>query len=329
MPHLALKTILISICIGLAFGTWLYFTYDHRPARILISILTSCIMGSLMMTLIHYRHWFTLITPQPTGKIIMMIVLLSIAALFGTWLINQLRSWIWQETINNSDSYILNILILLVTGIPIYVGESSKSTLQQQNTISELELIRARINPHFLYNMHNTIAGLISKDPAKAETLILLLSKFFRFTLHKDSAGFHSIADETTIITTYLQMQQIRFEDKMQYTITVSPDTWSLKIPSFILQPLVENAVKYGIETTGIAGIITVNIISSDHHLAITITDPGPPFPDHPGTGHGLAMVIQKLNLLYQDNYTLELKNTPEKYVRITLPTNYQNIISR
>jgi LytS/YehU family sensor histidine kinase len=226
------------------------------------------------------------------------------------------------------------MLIALVTGIPIYVSEEWKNMLnsrisaqqyrvlqlEQQQTVFELELLRAKINPHFLYNMHNTIAGLISKDPSKAEELVVLLSKFFRFTLNKNSATFHSVTDELDIITTYLHMQQIRYENRMVYTIHADPKVLHLKIPSFILQPIVENAVKHGIETSAASGFIDVNIALDEKNMVITIADSGPHFPDTPGTGLGLQMVMNKLKLLYADDFTIEMNNLPKKYVRLTIP---------
>jgi LytS/YehU family sensor histidine kinase len=192
--------------------------------------------------------------------------------------------------------------------------------LEQQQTVVELELLRAKINPHFLYNVHNTIAGLISKDPSKAEELVLLLSKFFRFTLNKNSATFHSITDELDIIKTYLHMQQIRFENRMIYTINADPEVLNLQIPSFILQPIIENAVKHGIEPSAENGCVEVNIRLDEGNISITIADSGPKFPEKPGTGQGLQMVMSKLKLLYADDFKMELNNIPQKYVHLTIP---------
>lgn len=336
--HPALRTLLICIIIGLAFGSYFYFNYDHRPVRIFTSLLSSINIGILMMLVIQFRYYFTGSTSYQIGKVIIMIILLISAALLGSEITFLMRSLIWGDqqyvAFNGGSVYILNILIVLVTGIPIYVSEEWKSVLnsrilsqqykllqlEQQQTLFELELLRAKINPHFLYNVHNAIAGLISKDPVKAEQLVVLLSKFFRFTLNKNSATFHTVSDETDIISTYLAMQQIRFENRMTYTITAAPIVLNMQIPSFILQPLVENAVKHGIETSAANGFVTVQIIHSDKNIIITIADSGKAFSDTPGTGLGLQMVMNKLKLLYADDFSLELINTPQKYVRLTIP---------
>lgn len=337
--HPIIKTLLISILIGLSFGTYLYFNYDHRPERIYMSLLSSTTIGTLMMLALTYRHYCTSITSIQSLKTIIMIGLLITAALAGTELTFLCRTFLWTappyQPFSAGNIYILNILIVLVTGIPIYISEEWKNILQsritnqqyrvlqleQQQTAFELELLRAKVNPHFLYNVHNTIAGLIPKDPQKAEELVLLLSRFFRFTLNKNSTTFHTVTDELEIITTYLHMQQIRYGNKMHYTIQAEPQTLQLQLPSFILQPLVENAVKHGIETSTANGTIQVTLSLQHNHLLITISDSGPPFPNTPGTGLGLQLIRNKLKLLYNTNFNMELNNTPAKHVRLTIPT--------
>lgn len=342
--HPALKVLLICLLIGLAFGMYLYFTYDRRPERILISILSTTCIGSLMMLVITYRNFFTMATSIQSFKMIIMIILLVLAALAGSEIMFFVQSVLWKnghyEWFEGGNIYVLNILIVLVTGIPIYISEEWKSLLnsrilnqqyrvlelEQQKTAFELELLRAKVNPHFLYNVHNTIAGLISKDPAKAEEMVLLLSKFFRFTLSKNSATFHAVSDEIAIIRTYLDMQKIRFGERMNYEIKVDPDGLTLQIPSFILQPIVENAVKHGIEKRAGTGFINVEIRQAENDMLITVSDSGPAFSTIPGSGMGLQMVRSKLGLLYPENFTLELNNEPEKYVWITIPKRNQNV---
>lgn len=342
----AIKTLLLCILIGGTFGSYLYFTFDHRPIRIFLSVMSSVSIGSLMMLVIYYRRFFIFRMNAEWQKITVMITLLIAAALIGTEITVMMYGWTGgtgYHPFSAGSIYILNILIVMVIAIPIYISEEWKHIanarmlqqqyrllqLEQEQTVFELELLRAKINPHFLYNMHNTIAGLISKDPAKAEELVLLLSRFFRFTLNKDSITFHSVQDELDIITTYLHMQQIRYGDRMQYHIEAAPAVQHLQIPSFILQPLVENAIKHGIETQAADGFIAIRIVPEGDQLVISIADSGPAFPAIPGTGMGLQMVMNKLKLLYADNYTLELNNTPDKYVRLIIPGNNHHTAGR
>jgi two-component system LytT family sensor kinase len=343
----AIKTLLICILIGLAFGLYLYVNFDPRPQRIFLSVISSVSIGSLMMLVIYHRHYVTAAVGAQSIKVLLIIVLLVLAALLGSEITFGLRSVFWPaqryRPFQGGNVYVLNILVVLVAGIPIYVSEEWKNVmnsrlliqqyrllqLEQQQTAFELELLRAKINPHFLYNVHNTIAGLISKDPPKAEQMVLLLSKFFRFTLNKSSAAFHSAADELDIIRTYLDMQQIRYEDKMVFSIQAGAEVLALQLPSFILQPLVENAVKHGIERSTQKGFIEVDLTTDGTTLTIIVADSGPCFDVKPGEGLGLQMVTNKLKLLYETDFKIELINTPRKYVRLTLPATNQNRIGR
>ncbi|KAA2239570.1 hypothetical protein F0L74_25575 [Chitinophaga agrisoli] len=341
----AIYTLLICLFTGLAFGIFLYFTYDHRPVRILTQVVSCVTIGSLMMLVIYQRRYFLLTVAHPGVRAAIMTAALILTALIGTEIILLLQTLYLPGAgyhfLQGGSVYILNILVVLVIGIPAYVslewqrslenrisGQAYRMLqLERQQAVFELELLRAKINPHFLYNVHNTIAGLISKDPGKAETLVLLLSKFFRFTLHKNSATYHTVMDELDIVRTYLDMQQIRFERRMQYTIDADPGTLSLQTASFVLQPLVENAVKHGIEARAAGGVIDIKIRVAGAAMVITVADPGPAFPERPHTGAGLQLVMNKLKLLYADDYSLTFNNTPEKYVQLTVPIHHQNVV--
>lgn len=290
------------------------------------------------MTLaIYFRNYFTDLTSFQYAKVLLVIGLLIMAALIGSELTLFLNSTFFNSAyvfMGARDVYILNILIALVTGIPMYISEEWRDTLnsrvltqqlkllqmQQQNTTFELELLRAKINPHFLYNVHNTIAGLIAKDPQKAERMVLLLSKFFRFTLSKSSATYHSIIDEIDIIKTYLELQSIRYETRLSYDIHADGTILNLQMPSFILQPLVENAIKHGIEKISGKGSITVDIKLLDQKINIKVADTGADFPEFPGTGTGLQTVYNKLRLLYNDNFSINFSHSPEKHVELIFP---------
>ena len=295
-----------------------------------------------MMIAIYLRRYLDFVTGIQYLKVILMLLVLIIAAVAGSELTLLLQSLVLQTPyafFQGGDMYILNIIIVFVIGIPIYVNEEWKHAvtsqlinqqyqvlkLEQQNTQFELELLRAKINPHFLYNVHNSIVGLISKDPAKAEKMVLLLSKFFRFTLNKDSATFHSISEELEIIKTYLDLQLIRYEDRLQYVVNVDSSILNVQMPSYILQPLVENSIKHGIEKMAQDGFIQIDIELNNNQLNIKVFDNGPAFSNLVGSGVGLQIVHNKLQLLYKENFEVAFNNVPRKYVQLILPTNDSN----
>lgn len=343
----AFRVILIAGAIGLSFGLYRYFWYGHHALDIVGSVMSCLIIGSLMMAVIYGRHYFLPAGIAAGGKALVVTLLLILASGVGTALYFLLLSWLPGgppfRLPGQSSTYILNVLIVVVAGIPIYASEEGRRQLsglvqsqqyrvlqlEQQQQAIELELLRAKVNPHFLYNVHNTIAGLIPTAPEKAETLVLLLSKFFRASLSMNSHTFHSLEAELDIVTTYLQMQQLRFGDRMQFSLHVPAGTEQWMVPSFILQPIVENAVKHGIEACTGGGTITITVQEKGGQLTYTITDPGTPFTGTPGSGAGLKLVTGKLQLLYGNAFRVIFNNPPEKYVSITFPSQHPDLAGR
>ena len=125
--------------------------------------------------------------------------------------------------------------------------ESREAVLQQQVTEAELRALRAQINPHFLFNSLNTIADLVVRDAARAEAMTLRLAGVFRHVLANSSRPLTTIRDEIEFLRTYLYIEEVRFGDRLHVEIEMSPEVAGAEIPSLILQPLVENALKHGL----------------------------------------------------------------------------------
>ena len=192
--------------------------------------------------------------------------------------------------------------------------------LEKLKTKAELDALQARINPHFLYNSLNSIAGLVHHDPDKAEQMTLLLSKLFRYTTGTKDQHFNSIKDELEIVKTYLAIEQVRFEDRLTYTVSVENDLENKEIPRFLLQPIVENAIKHGISKVPTQGEIHVKIMQEGDVLRLAVHDNGPAFSDNFFTGYGLQSIQDKLKLLYGSRAELDIQNTDYKQVIIKIP---------
>jgi two-component system LytT family sensor kinase len=193
--------------------------------------------------------------------------------------------------------------------------------LEKLKTRAELDALQARINPHFLYNALNSIASLVHEDPDKAEEMTLLLSKLFRYTTGRNNNDyFDSIANELEMVQTYLQVEKVRFGDRLQFEVEVTDQALnSLHVPKFILQPIVENAIKHGISKLADQGKIIVKIYEENKWLHLCVHDNGPLFSDTMGAGYGIRSIQDKLKLLYGDDAKLELHNEPVKSVNISI----------
>jgi two-component system, LytTR family, sensor kinase len=199
--------------------------------------------------------------------------------------------------------------------------ELQLSELEKSKTKAELEALQAKINPHFLYNSLNSIASLVHIDPDKAEQMTLLLSKLFRYVTNKNADYFDSLANELEMAATYLEIEQVRFGDRLSFKIIVRDEALkNVPVPRFLIQPVVENAIKHGIARIADRGVIEVRVTKEQNLLRITVHDNGPVFPEPISGGYGLQSIQNKLRLLYGDKATLSLQNLPLKQVILDLP---------
>lgn len=201
--------------------------------------------------------------------------------------------------------------------------EYQLSELEKSKTKAELEALQAKINPHFLYNSLNSIASLVHHDPDKAEQMTLLLSKLFRYVTNKTADYYDTLSNELEMVATYLEIEQVRFGDRLSFRIIVKDDVLkNAQVPRFLIQPIVENAIKHGISKISGNGVIEVRALHVEQMLRISIHDNGPPFPESIQGGYGLQSIQNKLRLLYGSAASLTLQNEPHKQVLVQLPLN-------
>ncbi|OYT72996.1 MAG: hypothetical protein CFK52_03015 [Chloracidobacterium sp. CP2_5A] len=170
------------------------------------------------------------------------------------------------------------------------------STAQQ----SQLLMLRYQINPHFLFNALNSIWALADENPPAIQPLVLRLSKFLRYSLTTANAAFVTLDEEMSAVQSYLEVQRARFEQKLNCEIEVSPEAKSLTIPPFLLQPLVENAIKFGMRTSRLPLRIRISARTRGDRLSIRVTNSGawiapPSRAGAEGMGIGLANVRRRI----------------------------------
>ncbi|KAA5824150.1 hypothetical protein FPF71_11080 [Algibacter amylolyticus] len=193
------------------------------------------------------------------------------------------------------------------------------STLKAANAQAEVRLLQSQINPHFLYNALNSIASLAQTDSEKTEKMALSLSDLFKYTINRKGKKNSTIGDEVEMVKNYLEVEQIRFGDRLSFNISVDESLEAIEIPMFLIQPIIENAVKHGISKIGNNGEIELKIVRNNSDIAITVHDNGPDFPDGLVSGHGLQTVFDLLRLSYGENADLSWTNTPKKEIVITI----------
>jgi len=189
--------------------------------------------------------------------------------------------------------------------------------LQKQ---AELQSLRAKINPHFLYNALNSIASLATTDARKTEQMALALSDFFKYAINREQKQLNSLSEELNATRTYLEIEKVRFGDRLNFEIDCAPELMEIQIPQLLIQPLVENSIKHGLSQITENGMIRIAITNKSNQLNIRVYDNGPAFPVGPLSGFGIQNTQERIVLLYGSKATINWNNQPEKYIELSLP---------
>jgi len=197
--------------------------------------------------------------------------------------------------------------------------EKEITTLRGLKTRAELNALQSKINPHFLYNALNSIAGLAHENADKVEQMAVALSNLFRYSVNKEDTDFATVQNEVEMVAIYLEIEKVRFGDRLQYTFEVADEVRYEKIPMFIIQPLVENAIKHGISNVTGKAMLTIRISLDNSKLIIKVEDNGPAFPEDLITGFGLQGIYEKLDILYPGRYEIKIKNGEDKNICLLL----------
>ena len=189
---------------------------------------------------------------------------------------------------------------------------SREAVLLQQVAEAELRALRAQINPHFLFNSLNTVADLVVTDPARAELMTLRLAQVFRHVLAHSARPVTSIREEIEFVRTYLFIEEARFGDRLRVEINMAPEVAAEKIPSLILQPIVENALKHGLAPKIGPGNLRIGATARKEHVCLTVEDdgmgPGTSARQAASSGVGLKNVAERLRTLYRDRAGVRLE---------------------
>lgn len=202
----------------------------------------------------------------------------------------------------------------------IIENENKLANLRELKAKAELKSLQSQINPHFLYNSLNSIASLAPIDAQKTQKMAHSLSDLFKYSINRKDKKTSTVHDEVEMVKTYLDIEKIRFGDRLQFTLEVDKDLENHKIPLFLIQPLVENAVKHGISKNEGLGSIDLRISKEQNKIIISVSDNGPDFPEGLVSGHGLQTVYDLLRLTFGDQASLNWTNKPKKMITITIP---------
>ena len=207
-----------------------------------------------------------------------------------------------------------------------YVQQQWKIHIQAQSE-AEIQALRARIRPHFLFNSMNTIASLITFSPEKAEKAVVDLSDLFRASLREQNTN--TLNDELELTKSYLDIESLRLGDRLNINWDIDQNLIETEVPALCLQPLVENAIYHGIEPLAEGGIISVLVIQEDSKLKLCVSNPlgNGSMSKHDGNHMAQQNIRQRLKLIYGKNASFIIDETDTTYaVILKIPLETKSI---
>ncbi len=276
-------------------------------------------LGGILLLDRVFRHF---IPSRKNGFLLVIFPLLLSGGL--VWTDVQLLSW-WfaeeQDYLANLGASLLyrwvllglvyQLLAVLAVVISKLAGQEELShregQLLQLSKEAELAQLRQQLQPHFLFNSLNSIHALVLASPQRAREMVLLLSDFLRGTLRSEGQSWISLADEIKYLSMYFDIERVRFGHRLLVDLQVEENVEGLKIPPLLVQPLVENAIKYGLYGTLGEVKISLHFKKESNYLQVTVENPFDGQASVPaGTGFGLSSVERRLFLIYGRTDLLE-----------------------
>jgi two-component system LytT family sensor kinase len=306
-----------------------------------LSLYDVAVNAVLSLTGLMLTHLFRLIIKEfnweelKLNRLILVVIALNLLmALVSTSLVR-----LFSVLLSSSNFHMLGeIIMLLVHHFLVYLfwsclyfgvaffrryRQDEISRLQWESSLREFELrkLRSQMNPHFVFNALNGIRSLVEENPEKSKKAISNLSNILRHSLLSERARTIPLADEMKTVVDYLELEKIRFEDRLNFHLNISEDSLSVQVPPMMIQTLAENAVKHGISTQIRGGEVLISTRIQDHQLEITLENSGW-LNGKTSEGFGLPNTRQRLELLYGANadFRIYQKNENTVCTEISIP---------
>ncbi|MBS1647293.1 MAG: histidine kinase [Bacteroidetes bacterium] len=328
--HLLHKKNKILILIS-ALGWWLLHVLAlyKLGLNIKIALIDSTVNNSLLFAVCfgtsHMMRWLDPDKKKASIKIVSLSLIAFFCAKIAALIIAALCTSLLPHLLNDTAAYTemlkktvlirFAIALLLITWVALanwffnslsqqQAGEKQKNDSEKLLREAELMDLRQQLQPHFLFNSLNSINALVVTKPEEARKMIQQLSGFLRGTLKKDEQTFISFQEELKHLQLYLEIEKVRFGHRLHLDFLIDEDSCCLLIPPLLLQPIVENAIKFGLYDT--TGEVTIKIIAKkeNKNLKINISNPFDPETAQPnkGIGFGLSSINRRLYLLFYQN---------------------------
>ncbi len=311
--------------LSMFFFIWVY--YFDVSTLYLKRTLLSIFFGLLFTHLLRFIILKLKLTAPIFGKQwIHLFALILFICIAYSYAISTVVEWLKLYDPKMKASVPERFFLNLVTDSPIILVwlsiyylwhyiENTRNTkidsVKMESLVKELQLktIKAHINPHFIFNALNSIRALVDENPERARTAITELSNILRSSMQAEKIETTSLEKELSIVKDYLELEQIRFEDRLKVQYEIDEDTLDQQVPPMMLQTLVENAIKHGISKQVNGGFIKVSSDFSGDYHELVVENTGYLNTKKGTEGFGILSTINRLKLLYGNNANFEIKN--------------------
>lgn len=268
----------------------------------------------------NFSTWFYLVVACIVGSYCAAII---INALLGAYylLVGKASMFVFFWNGVYTTWLLMNLLMLLWTVIYVVLVYSSKlSTMELKQSEAALKLKEAQLNsligqlnPHFLFNSLNNIRSLMLEDVSKSREVLTSLSDFLRYSLSNNNQAFQTIENELSIVRDYIALALVQYEERLDYHENIDESLLTYKIPPMLIQLLVENAIRHGIDRCQGIGKLALTIMRSKHNIVIYVVNPGDLTQkvaineQQRSTGLGIKNIKQRLHLLFNEQASFNL----------------------
>ena len=279
------------------------------------------------LTLLMAAAFRRIIRMRPIWMWPLTLLIVAAAALLFSVIEVRFHAWLYEPGWNPVgieffgaillDLSVLGAWTALYYGINYYLLLSAQSErmlkVAAQANAAQLAMLRYQLNPHFLFNTLNSISTLVLlKQTERANAMLSRLSSFLRYSLVGDPTQLVTVAQEVEALKLYLDIERMRFEARLRFSVNVEPRAMQGQIPSLLLQPLVENAVKYAVTPMEEGAEISLDARVAGDRLIVSLADTGPGLNDaapklNPSSGVGLANIRDRLAQAYGNDHRFEL----------------------
>jgi two-component system LytT family sensor kinase len=269
----------------------------------LLGLVFNIIKISAFKVIVHHQHW---------NEAWNMLE-------FGGWLMFSLTTmFVWTA-----------IFFIMLYNTKLQKEHEMLLRAQTSAKDAQLQMLRYQLNPHFMFNTMNAISTLIYKNENdKANEMLDKLCEFFRYSLDNNEKSKTSLHKELQLLDLYLSIEKVRFADRLNIDIQISDEVLNCQVPSMLLQPLVENSIKYAIEPRKTAGTIIITARKHEGRLVLHVLDNGDGQNNTVSNGFGIGMSNTKarLNAMFNGNYDIEITDNAQKGTTVAISVPFEKL---